>query len=63
MPCTVGTGVRAADELLRYSLLRLTGLGRPQRIANLREQNALSKKFTEASQLGLRMKLWVFRIV
>ena len=40
-----------------------TGLGLLQCGVKLREQNALSKKFTEASQLGLRMKLWVFRIV
>ena len=35
-------------------------VGLPAANCKLREQNALSKKFTEASQLGLRMKLWVF---
>ena len=48
------TGQRRQGDVRHGSLFKDTGLGRP---------NALSKKFTEASQLGLRMKLWVFRIV
>ena len=41
----------------------ITGLGRPQRITNLEEQNALSKKFTEGNRPRFpdgRCLIWQF---